>query len=255
MIGRRLLILVAAYLVLATAVTVTSRVLDRRQKLPNGLTRTLYEGSPSTGVARFQELSTEIDLEFVEADPSLPRRSFAVRWEGIWYRQSSDWVELYAGADDAVKVELDDQVVLDRNGARGTGARRATVHLPAGAHRLVLTYEQGGGNYWFYFWAGKFGTAPKTIDSESLFPSPPPERRVHANQNLLLLRRAAALLWVVPPVLALLWTLVPWSKGVGSLRARLTSSLHGNKDHLHSADLSGASFSVRCTWCSRQRRS
>jgi hypothetical protein len=211
------------YLSLAGAFSVTSCVLDARQKFPTGLTRTVYEGTDTTGVALQQRVTPDIDLAFIDDDPTLPTRFFVVRWEGVWFRPEDQWIDLYAGVDDEVVVKVDDRVVIDRNGPLGRGERMARFPLPAGTHRLEVTYRQEGSGYYLYVGVAEAGGVPSRVDPESLFPRPASARRIRVNRNLLLLRRAAVAAWVVPPLAALVWMALPW--GIRGTRAAWRSWL------------------------------
>jgi hypothetical protein len=195
--------LLIAYVAVAAGTTATSRILDARQKLPTGLTRTLYDRSGSAARVVSQQVSTDIDLAFIEENPGLPQRYFRVRWDGFWYRPTNQWIDLYAGADDRVSVKLDDATVLERDVQSLKVQRRARIMLPEGAHHLEVTYEQDGADYMLYLGAGPAGGVPERIDPESLFSRRPPVRRLHVNHNLLLLRRAALGAWLLPPALVL----------------------------------------------------
>lgn len=216
---RRWIVALVIYIVVAAAFTIASRVLDARQKFPIGLTRTIYEGDTTNGTERSQVVTPDIDLSFLEADPSLPRRYFSVRWDGVWVRSEPRWIDLFAGGDDEVIVRVDDQVVIDRNAPLGRGELMARFLLPEGNHRLEIVYRQLGGDYYFYFGVADAGGVPGRIDAESLFPRRPPARRLRANHNLLLLRRAAAASWFLPPLAALVWIGAP-----GGVRAARRAS-------------------------------
>lgn len=197
------------YLAVAAALTIASRVLDARQMFPTGLTRTIYEGNPATGTPLGQTVTPDIDLAFLENDPALPRRMFAVRWEGVWVRSAPEWVDIFAGGDDEVQVRLDDQVIIDRNAPLGRGELMARMLLPEGSHRLEVVYQQQGGDYYLYFGVAKAGGVPDRIDAETLFPRRPPARRLRANRNLFLLRRAVVAGWLAPPVVTLIVLMAP----------------------------------------------
>ena len=197
------------YVAVAAAFSITSRVLDARQKFPTGLTRTIYEGDVSSGRTISQTVTPDIDLAFLDANPALPRRLFSVRWEGIWLRPDARWVDVFAGADDEVVVKLDDQVVIDRNAPLGRGDLMARFLMPEGNHRLEVVYQQHGGDYYLYFGVADAGGVPGRIDAETLFPRRPPARRLRANRNLFMLRRAAVAAWLLPPVLALVAVMAP----------------------------------------------
>ncbi len=198
---RRLLRWGTLYLLVALALTVTSRVMDARFRTPTGLVRTFYDGDTMTGTPRFQVQTTAIDLDFVDADPTLPRRSFGVKWEGVWNRRVDQWIDLYGSGDDLVRITLDDAVVLERNLARGTGARMARFLLPAGRHRLSIEFEQYGADYLLYVGVANAGAVPGPIDPESLFPRRPSLKSIETNRQLSWLRGLVWIGWFAPPVL------------------------------------------------------
>ena len=179
-----------------------------------------------------QQLSTELDLTFLDADPSLPRRLLGVRWEGIWNRTRGEWIDMYAGADGVVRVELDDKLVLEATGAPGTSERTERFLLPAGTHHFVVTHRGSGRRPLVQVPRREGRHRTGTIDAESLFPTPPAGRRVRANHNLFLLRRTATLLWVLPPLVALLWPFMPRPTTIGG---HLLSWLRRNQENLRRA--------------------
>jgi hypothetical protein len=214
------IVLLVSYVVLAAATTVTSRRLDARQKFPTGLTRTLYDRSSAEERVLSRQVVPDIDLAFIDRDPALPRRFFGVRWDGFWHRETSGWTDLYAGADDRVTIKLDDAVVFERNVLNRNPERRARIMVRAGTHHLEVSYEQDGGDYLLYVSAGPANGVPESLDPESLFPRRPPARRLRANHNLLLLRRAVVGTWVVPPILALCALVFPGALRVSRRGAR-----------------------------------
>lgn len=199
------------YVVVASALSVTSHLLDARLKTPTGLTRTFYEGSALTGIVRGQQVTTDIDLAFLDADPSLPRRFFGVTWEGVWYRPTDQWVDLYGSGDDVVVVKLDDEVVLERNAPLGKGERMQRFLLKAGRHRLLVVHEQYGGDYLLNLSVADAGAVPAPLDPESLFPKRPSLKAIAANHRLLVLRRTVLAVWLVPPLAAFVWAAWPWT--------------------------------------------
>lgn len=197
-------IVVALYLTVASGLTVISYVRDARERVPVGLTRQLFERS-APAVVIDQQIAADLDVGFLARAPHLPQRFITVRWDGTWYRPTDQWIDLYAGADDYVRIELDGLTVLERSSPRGTGERRARFLLRQGFHRLAVIYEQDAGGAMLYIGLADAGGVPSAIDRETLFPIRPTLQQVALNRQLLWLRRAAIGAWCGPPLLLLAW--------------------------------------------------
>ena len=219
----RLMVVIGACVLPGIVLTWLSHTLDAQRKTETGLIQTFYEGSSLDGTPLFRRTTPDIDLEFLDDRPELPRRFFAVRWDGVWYRAEDEWIDLYAGGDDAVVVEIDDEVVIARDPERGTNTTFARFELGAGFHRIAVRYQQYAGGFSLHVLAARAGGVPSRIDPESLFPVEPTREQLGSNERLpvltqeqlavnwglRVLRRTAMAAWFVPALVLLLWTRGP----------------------------------------------
>ena len=152
------------------AVVLTALWLLARSVAPViGLTRSFYYPLERP-TASLVERTTAIDLAFIDAQHR-PDRFYRVRWHGVWFSPRPERVDFYAGADDAVVVRVDGEIVLERTVGMYTGVR--TVELDAGAHRLEIDHWQRGGiRYLNVQWALAGGT-PRALSPSRLFEQDP----------------------------------------------------------------------------------
>lgn len=213
-IGRRLLLGLVAT---AFAVSGASFLLDARFKTDTGLLRTLTRRVERGARDRrgrepampVRATTGEIDLRFIDADPTLPRRMFQVEWDGIWYLDESSIVDLAVGADDRVVLSIDGRVLLEEDLATGAATTHATVELSRGYHRLNVLYEQRGGAYSLTAGWVPSGQAVRPFDPDQLFPEMPAAGSVAMNRRLLGLRRASVALWMASGLGLVLFVAAP----------------------------------------------
>ncbi len=201
----RLRLPLTVYLLVATALGWLSLHLDGRFRTETGLVHTFYRETDSASIPLFRRTSRGIDLDFLEDEPSLPRRSFRVQWKGVWHLPEARLIDIYAGGDDRVVVRVDDRVVVARGAARGMHTIAERVALDAGFHRVVVRYEQYGGDFGLNVRWARAGEVPRSFESASIFPERPDDAQLKANRRLATLRRVAGAVWLVPPLLFALW--------------------------------------------------
>ena len=185
--------------VLATAAIVVSagaHVLDRRIG-PTGLTRSVSLGRVAQAQHRFpSDVVAQVDLDFIASSPWIPRRFFTVQWEGYWYLRQDRLVDLYAGADDRVVLQLDGETVLDRNLPAHEGHTISTRRsLRAGLHHLSVRFEQDRGGYSMRIGWAPAGARMRPFRGESFFPARPEPDALRAYEWRRWLRRVVIVLW------------------------------------------------------------
>ena len=165
------------YLLFAVVLTALW-LLVRSVAPPTGLTRSFYypleREYPRARAtdALVEERTTAIDLAFID-EQRRPNRFYRVHWHGVWFSPSQERVDFYAGADDAVVVRVDGEIVLERNPTVGMHTEGRTVELDAGAHRLEIDHwQRGGGRHLNVQWALAGGT-PRTLNPSRLFEQDP----------------------------------------------------------------------------------
>ena len=99
---------------------------------PTGLTRSVFTQVGFRGVP--VDASTfDINLGFLDQDPTLPRQNFSARWRGFFYVSDPQTIEFFAGGNDEVELRVDGEVLLTRNLREGMRTLGRRVSLDAGA--------------------------------------------------------------------------------------------------------------------------
>lgn len=161
------------YLYVLLSVTVLAGVTQWLLAPPTGLIRTFYLTRAVGSAPQPPERTTDISLAFLEQDPTLPRLFFGVQWEGYWYMPRAATVELFAGADDRVDIWVDGQLVHRRSPAAGMHMVGKAISVRAGAHRIVVRYEQDGGATGLSVLNAAGDESPGPLAPTQLFPDNP----------------------------------------------------------------------------------
>ena len=82
-------------------------------------------------------------------------------------------IDLFGGADDRLDLLLDGELVLQRNPRVGMHTVSETVELGAGAHELVVRFQQHGGGKRLNVQYAAAGGSPRALAATALFPEPP----------------------------------------------------------------------------------
>ena len=106
-------------------------------------------------------------LDFLDADPRLPRRFISARWRGYWYVPSRRSFTLHVEADDYADIWIDGEQV-----ARSSAAARA-VRLDAGVHELQIAFQQYAGAIHLAFSGGSENAYSLPLRTGYLFPTQP----------------------------------------------------------------------------------
>ena len=228
-------LLLGVYVSVGAALTSSCWVLEDRFKVETGLLRSFQLSSDLETSPVSQRVSPNLDLSFLDDDPTLPTRNFRVDWQGSWYLKGDQEVDIYAGADDLVVVSIDDQVVLERNSATGFHTASRRIAMTAGLHRLSVRYEQYGGGFGLNVrWAPR-GETPRRFAPGTLFPTPPTASQLETQHRLVTFRQWTVAAWIAPPLMFGLWLLRPYVVGVH--RRRLWHWIHRKvqtgQDSLH----------------------
>ena len=195
-------------LLLAVLLSGLSAVLHRYLEPSTGLERVVFQEPGFPGGAIDTATARRIDLDLLEARPSLPRRMFGIRWRGLWYVSRPGVYQLFLGADDRARLIIDGEPVLERSFALGMGTVSETRSLDAGFHTIEVEYAQdGGGRHLNLQWAFD-GGAPAPLDPYALFPAEPTTGTLRLNAVAHTVGSGARLAWLV-----LLASLV-WGAGV-----------------------------------------
>ena len=186
------------YLAVALTVTALGGILHWVVAPPTGLVRTFYSDVGFAGEPLFQDRTTDVSLDFLDDDPTLPRRFFSVQWHGFWFLPGARTIDLYAGADDRVDVLVDGTLVLRRNFSVGTHTIGETMTLGAGSHQVIVRYEQEGGGMSLNVQRAFDGEPPGTFSPTRLFPARPDIQDFLLAAGTYWLIRLVAVLWLAP---------------------------------------------------------
>ena len=89
--------------------TVLLLTLEVRSAGQAGLRRLVFSGVGFAGLPLLDDISSDVTLGFLEADPTLPRRFFSARWHGFWYLPEASVLELHGAGDDRLDVWIDEK--------------------------------------------------------------------------------------------------------------------------------------------------
>ena len=192
---RHLQCLVAGYAAAAVTATALLLVLDAGSAETSGLRREVYPEVGFTGTPLVDDVSPEVTLDFIDADPTLPQRNFSIRWRGFWYVPETTEVDLHGAGDDRLDVWLDGELVIRRTPPADMHALVRTVTLEAGIHNLRVEYEQHGGARALRLGWARRGGRPAPL---------PPHRLFHAWPNRGNIRVAHSAAWL-GPIVSILW--------------------------------------------------
>jgi len=165
----RIPLLALLLLAIASGLTATAGRSWARLQGTTGLVETLYHGTEFADPPVSQRTAGAVDLSVLDEHPDFSRRFFSLRFAGTWLAPAPGPVELFAGADDSVRVFIDGHLVIERNRALGFETRAAATAFGAGPHQILVEFVQyDGGASLEMLWAPA-GQTPRPIPPESLF--------------------------------------------------------------------------------------
>ena len=196
----------ALYLGVACTLTVLAAILAWHVAPATGLVRTVYSGVDSAGQPLLQDRNrtANISLAFLDEDPRLPRQFFSVSWAGFWFLPEGQAVALSAGGDNPVEVLVDRVLVLQHDADAGTDTTSRRIMLDAGPHELIVRYEHADGDRPPKVLQVSAGGIPGNFPPTQLFPRKPDARDFWIASRIGWLYGLVAIVWAVPPALALL---------------------------------------------------
>jgi hypothetical protein len=162
---------------------------------PAGLTRSFFSQAGFRGVP-IDATAFNINLGFLDQDPTLPRQNFSARWRGFFFVSEAQTIEFFAGGNDQVELRVDGEVLITRNLSEGMRTIGRRVALDAGAHEIAVDYQQFGGGMALNIQRALEGQEPAPFSAAELF-----GRRVDSLDVLLLraarwVRRITPYLWL-----------------------------------------------------------
>ena len=88
------------YAAVAIVLAVFLLALEVRLTERSGLRRMAFSGVEFAGTRLLDDISSDVTLDFLEGDPTLPRRFFSARWHGFLYLPEAALLELHGAGDD-----------------------------------------------------------------------------------------------------------------------------------------------------------
>ena len=167
----------------------------------------VYSGPDFAGDPLDDRITRDVTLDFLEADPELPRRFFSARWHGFWYLPEAGRFVLYGAGDDHLDVWIDGELVISRSPPADMHTASRGIDLGAGSHELLVEYAQRGGTYNMRVAWQPYGSRVRSFTGRQLFREPPGAWDVRIASLAAWLEILVALIWAAPvPIAAMLLT-------------------------------------------------
>ena len=196
-------IFACGYALIAIVLTVFLLALEVRSAERAGLRRMAFSGVEFAGTPFLDDISSDVTLDFLEDDPTLPRRFFSARWHGFLYLPEAALLELHGAGDDRLDVWIDDELVIRRTPPADMHTQVRDVSLVEGVHDIRVEYLQHGGAYNLRLeWAPTNGR-PHSLSQHRLFFERPDDSDIQLAQRTTLLRGVVPVLWLIPAALGL----------------------------------------------------
>ena len=136
-----------AYAAVALACTAGWLVFGPQAVERTGLRQELFLATRFAGTPLRTEVSQGISLDFLDKDERFPRQHFSARWCGYWYVPDGGPIAIHGAGDDWLNVHVDGELVLRRYPPDQMHRTTEVVTLEAGAHEVLIEYEQEAGAY------------------------------------------------------------------------------------------------------------
>ncbi len=195
---------VAAWLAAGIGSVVAWSLLDERAAERTGLTRRVYVGADLDATLLREDVTSDLTLGFLDEDPSLPRRSFSVRWQGFWYAPRAQTINVFGAGDDRLDVWLDGEHLIRRRPPADMHMVQREVAVEAGPHALLVTYSQDGGDYAMRVAWEPIGGRRRAFAPHRLFRERPGPADIRLARQVHWLGWLVPLIWTLPPAAGLL---------------------------------------------------
>jgi hypothetical protein len=156
----------------AVLLTVLTAVLRWGFTPSAGFVRTFYPTGNFQSASVSDDRTTEVSLDFLRQNPSLPRRSFGVQWRGFWYFPEERTLALHVSSNDEVQLLVDSRTVFRRNPRERPQTARRSLTLTKGTHEIVIRYRQHGSGMGLAILSSLSGTAPEPLPATFIFAEP-----------------------------------------------------------------------------------
>ncbi len=189
--------------VLSLVVTAVAGVAMATLDIDRGLLERVYSEPGLSGDVLRERLAGRPDLDDLHG-PGLPDRFFSARWTGVWRVPADAAYVFRLGADDAARLDVSGQVVVERGGAAGFNTVDVRHRVSKGFQPIELTYEQQAGGAFLVVQVGREGAVPAPLDALELYPSVPTARQLAQRTLVRTLQTTAVAAWLLTLVLGLL---------------------------------------------------
>ena len=207
------------YAAITIVLTVLLLTLEVRSAEQAGLRRLVFSGVEFADLPLLDDISSDVTLGFLEADPTLPRRFFSARWHGFWYLPEASVLELHGAGDDRLDVWIDEKLVIRRTPPADMHTQVRNVALAAGVHEIRVEYAQHGGAYNLRVeWAPAAGR-PRPLPGAMLFPQRPDDGELQLARQTAVLRSVVPVLWLFPLGIALVLLARPLASRISARSA------------------------------------
>ena len=196
--GRWVLWGIGAYGAAALVCTAAWLVIGPQAAEQTGLRRELFLVNRFAGAPLRTEVSDGISLDFLDEDERFPQRHFSARWRGYWYVPDGGSIAIHGTGDDWLSVYIDGELVLRRYPPDQMHWATEVVTLAAGAHELLIEYEQEAGAYALDVRWSPPSDRMRPFADHRLFRRPPSMDDVRLAERATWLGWTVTLLWVAP---------------------------------------------------------
>ena len=196
--GRWVLWGIGAYGAAALVCTAAWLVIGPQAAEQTGLRRELFLVNRFAGPPLRTAVSDGISLDFLDEDERFPQRHFSARWRGYWYVPDGGSIAIHGTGDDWLSVHIDGELVLRRYPPDQMHWATEVVTLAAGAHELLIEYEQEAGAYALDVRWSPPSDRMRPFADHRLFRRPPSMDDVRLAERAARLGWTVTLLWVVP---------------------------------------------------------
>ena len=162
----------------------------------------VYSGPDFAGEPLVDRIAPEVTLDFLEADPDLPRRFFSARWHGFWYLPEAGRFSLHAAGDDRLDVWIDGELLISRSSPADMHTASREIELAAGPHELLVEYAQLGGAYNMRLEWQLYGSRSRSFTGHRLFREQPELWDIRMASLAVWLKILVALIWAAPVLIA-----------------------------------------------------
>ena len=194
--------LAAGYGLVAVALTGALLLVGARAADRTGLRLQLYSGPELDGEPLVDRIARDVTLDFLEADPELPRRFFSARWHGFWHVPEAGRFVLHGAGDDRLDVWVDGELLISRRAPSEMHTASREIELDAGPHELLVEYAQLRGAYAMRLERSLYGSRPSSLAGHRLFRERPEPGDIRTASVAAWLRILVPLIWTAPLLVA-----------------------------------------------------